>query len=281
MIQQVIQYPALIKYLKGFSNYSWVHYCDGRKVLIAKSLCYFEKHLPAFFRIHKTALVNPHYITDFTAPPGHKMSGSVRISDGVVLPVSRRRWNQIIDPMTVALLQSTSSFQSGNGTESLMNPVSAATPAPKRIETRPARRMWLGMADEMKSGLLRQVIRDRWSQWLLQGFETSSRLQKELSATADPEMPAMIILDGSESRSIQSLQAIKNNPRFRFIPTILLVAAENHNLVDQGYTSGANSVIVYSSDLTRFIQALEKTFRYWLSTASAPYVAAKGGFSLI
>ncbi|MFC5411638.1 response regulator transcription factor [Larkinella bovis] len=269
MIQKAIQYPALIKYLKGYSNYSWLHYCDGTKVLVAKSLCYFEKKLPGFFRVHKTALVNPHYITDFMAPPGHKMSGSIRLKDGETLPVSRRRWNHLIDPMSVAMLQTSDVF----------------TPAGHRVASEPAERpsaepakaartLWVVMADEVKGGLLRQLIRERWPQWQIRVFETGSSLLKALSGVAEPESPGLMVLDGSELRSGVTLESIKGNLRFRRIPIVMLAPHGNPGQAEQGYASGANSVVVHSNDLTRFLQVLEKIFRYWLSVASAPVIAA-------
>lgn len=276
MIQQAIQYPALITYLKGFSNYTWLHYCDGRKILVAKSLVYFEKKLPGFFRVHKTALVNPHYITDFKAPPGHKMAGSITVNEDVILPVSRRRWHDIIDPMMVAMLKSSSTFQlSNDSVQSSQNPTcSTAVELPLQSQNQFLRQMWLVLADEMKGGLVRQLISERWPQWGLRLFETGTRLQNALSSTNGSETPAMIVLDGSEPKSILTLKSIKKSPDFRFIPTLLLTSAGSQDLSGEAYAAGANSVIVHPTDLTRFVQVVEKTFRYWLTIASAPYVTA-------
>ncbi|GAB3892658.1 hypothetical protein GCM10028803_05710 [Larkinella knui] len=276
MIQKAIQYPALIKYLKGFSNYTWLHYCDGRKVLVAKSLCFFEKRLPGFFRVHKTALVNPYYIMDFKAPPGHKMAGSISLKDGVTLPVSRRRWGQIIDLLSVALVSSSASFQADkdSGLSALTPPLVESGGKASRNPV--VRTIWVVMADEIKGGLLQQYMAENWPQWRLLLFETSTGLQKALLGVDDAEMPAMIVLDGGQTTSMVTLQLIKSSPRFRFIPTILLTSAASHDLAQQGYASGANSVIIHPTDLTRFIQVLEKIFRYWLSMASPPQVVSAG-----
>ncbi|MFD1141357.1 response regulator transcription factor [Larkinella insperata] len=270
MIEEAIQYPALIKYLKGFSNYTWLYYCDGRKVLLSKSLCYFEKKLPSFFRVHKTALVNPHYITDFKAPPGHKMSGSVLLKDDLTLPVSRRRWNQLVDSLQTMMVQTKSA-------DGLLpeQPYGNGEAAGRPVASRRMRQVWVVMADEMKGNLVRQIISEKWPLWRLQVFETVTKLQSALQEEGESEMPAMIILDGNQDKSVRALQAIKRNVRFRFIPTLLLVSAGNSDVAEQSYASGANSVIVLSADLTRFIQAVEKTFRYWLSTATAPYATAR------
>ena len=271
MIQKAIQYPELIQYLKGFSNYTWLHYCDGKKVLVAKSLCYFERRLPDFFRIHKTALVNPRYILDFQAPPRHKMSGSIRLKDGTTLPVSRRRWNQIIIPMTTALMKTSSAFQSeNNDIPSVLHP-HAAESVEQVIPHPASRQIWVVMADEIKAGLLQQLISERWSSWSLQVFETGNGLQNALLSISHSETPAMILLDGSHANSLLTLRAIKRNTRFRYIPTLLLASAGNQDLAGQGYGLGANSVIVQPADLTRFSKSLDKTFRYWLSMVAAPF----------
>ncbi|MGM9508918.1 response regulator transcription factor [Larkinella sp. GY13] len=266
MIQEAIQYPALIKYLKGFSNYTWVHYGDGRKVLLAKSLVFFEKKLSGFLRVHKTALVNPHYIADFQAPPGHKMAGSVSLRDGERLPVSRRRWSLIIDPLLVKMLPPSLSAHA----EPVSSPFVALAGFEKKHPSLASRRMWMVMADELKSGLVQQLMGEKWSQWGLKLFDTGNGLQKVIAGTGEADMPAVIVLDGSQPGSLLTLQTLKNSSRFRFIPTILLSSAGNYDQAQQGYASGANSVIVYPADLPRFIQVLEKIFRYWLSVASAP-----------
>jgi CheY-like chemotaxis protein len=268
MIQEAIQYPALIKYLKGFSNYTWVYYCDGRKVLLAKSLVFFEKQLSGFLRVHKTALVNPHYIANFQAPPGHKMAGSISLRDGETLPVSRRRWRQVIDPLLVTMMPPT--FPA-NGVLLPANPSLPELSDMKKKQPSPASRlMWVVMADTLKGDLVQQLIGEKWSQWGLKLFDTGNGLQRVLSSIGEHDMPAVIVLDGGQPGSLLTLQTLKNNSRFRFIPTILLSSAGNYDQAQQGYALGANSVIVYPTDLPRFIQVLEKMFRYWLSVASAP-----------
>ncbi|RRB00823.1 response regulator transcription factor [Larkinella rosea] len=275
MIQQAIQFPALITHLKGFSNYTWLHYCDGRKLLVAKSLVYFEGRLPGFFRIHKTALVNPHYITDLQAPPGHKMAGSVTVQGETILPVSRRRWQEIINPLTVAMLKSSALYATSEVVQAPVSQSIASFVEPiSRAIKQPFRHLWIVMADEMKAGLVRQLVHDKWPQWWIELFETGTRLRNALPEVIGDYLPAMIILDGSESRSMPTLKSIKKSPSFRFIPTLLLSSAEDQDQAQEGYASGANSVIVHPSDLTRFIQVLERTLRYWLTMVAVPQVVA-------
>jgi CheY-like chemotaxis protein len=270
MIQEAIQYPALINYLKGFSNYTWLHYCDGRKILVAKSLGFFEGRLSGFLRIHKTVLVNPHYIASFEAPPGSKMPGSVILKDGTRLPVSRRRWSLVIEPMNAALSLSSFSFQPKENPVLPDQTASVPKPATQLFQNQSWQQMWIVMSDEIKGELVRQFIGERWPAWHLQLFDTGPGLQKALPGIVNAEMPALIILDASQAGSMQTLKFMKQSPRFRFIPIILLTSEGSHDLIQQGYALGANSVIVHPIDLTRFIQILEKMFQYWLSMVSAP-----------
>ncbi|WP_128546344.1 response regulator transcription factor [Larkinella soli] len=274
MIQEAIQHPALIKYLKGFSNYTWLYYCDGNKLLIAKPLSYFEKRLNGFLRVHKTAMVNPYYIRDFTPPARCKMAGAVHLMDGLTLPVSRRRWMDLYDSITEALLRSSSSFQAE--ADPLTGPAQ-----PGRTEAAvpgmPQPKLYVAMADEIKAGLLRQLVEDRWPQWNLRFFNTGDALQKALSTAPDTELPGMIMLDGGQDsiRSLSVLRSIKNSQRLRMIPTLVLAPSGTHEMARQGYALGANSVILHPSDFTLFIQAIEKVFRYWLWMAASPQASAR------
>ena len=80
-----------ITHLTGCNNYSWLHYRDGQKGLITKSLSLCEKWLPGFIRVHKTALVNPTFVKQIEVPAIKKQSGSIVLNESLVVPYSRRR----------------------------------------------------------------------------------------------------------------------------------------------------------------------------------------------
>ncbi len=77
-------------HLTGAGNYSWLHYSDGRKEVFSGTLSFYEQSLPEFIRIHKTALINPRFISGFELPD-NKKNGFVVLKGGIVLPISRRR----------------------------------------------------------------------------------------------------------------------------------------------------------------------------------------------
>ncbi len=67
-INESIHQPALLLYLTGANNYTWLQFQSGKRVLLAKSLTYFTERLPQFVRVHKTALINPAYVTELEPP---------------------------------------------------------------------------------------------------------------------------------------------------------------------------------------------------------------------
>lgn len=70
-------------------NYTFFYLQNGEKILVSKTLKYFEDLFTAknFFRIHKASLVNLLYLKKFIKGDG----GTVVLDDGTELPVSRRR----------------------------------------------------------------------------------------------------------------------------------------------------------------------------------------------
>lgn len=90
-ITQLLEHPSLLAYFSGTNNYTWLQFRNGERRLLAKPLTYFEERLPAFIRVHKTALVNPSCVTGVQHPARTKMPGYVQMYDGAELPVSRRR----------------------------------------------------------------------------------------------------------------------------------------------------------------------------------------------
>jgi DNA-binding NarL/FixJ family response regulator len=258
-ILDALKEPALITYILGDNNYSWLCFRNGQKLLVSKTLYYFEKRLPDFIRVHKTAMVNPTYVKGFTAPPRTKMQGKIHLSNGITLPVGRRRWSQL-KGLIMAVSQGATVDQSEK------------TAQPTTLQ-----RIYLVITDQIKASLVAQTLEDQWSQWQLHVFDTETGLLKSLSASDDTELPAMILLHAGQEAisSTAALRLIKNNDRFRLIPTLLLTELQNYDQAQLGYSLGANSVILQSVNLTCFVQRLEKVFRFWLSTASAPSAMAR------
>ncbi|MGV3560524.1 response regulator transcription factor [Larkinella arboricola] len=261
-----IRQPLQIVYLQGASNYTWIHYRDGQKLLLSKPLLYFETALPNFLRVHKTALVNPRYIQDVTAPPRRKMPGHIHLTNGITLPVGRRRWHPLLQDIHQAVQLS----DEGRTTF-------YTHPATRAESTQPIarQRLYVAMANEIKAGLVRQLIEDHWPEWGIHVFDSGSGLLKTLAASEETSLPGMILLDAGPqpARSLSVLETIKNAGKLKRIPTLLMAEADHGDLVEQGYAVGANSVILHPTHPSHFVQALERVCRYWLRMVSAPRFA--------
>jgi len=80
--------PEDILFLKAESNYTEIHYLDGSKKLLSKTLKVLEEILPAhrFFRIHKSYVVNAAHITDIILSIHES---GVKLIGGHTIPISR------------------------------------------------------------------------------------------------------------------------------------------------------------------------------------------------
>ena len=76
-----------IIYCKSESNYTTMMFENNQKLVASKTLKYFAEILPEqiFFRIHKSYLINLHYIRKYLKRDG----GEVMMSNGDIIPVSR------------------------------------------------------------------------------------------------------------------------------------------------------------------------------------------------
>jgi two-component system LytT family response regulator len=80
-----------IMYLEADSNYTILHLSGLRKIVASKTMGDFEKILeqPAFFRIHKSIIININYLKAYSSYQGN----FVELIDGTSLSISRRRLN--------------------------------------------------------------------------------------------------------------------------------------------------------------------------------------------
>ncbi len=79
------------------SNYTCVHFENGKKILFSKTLKEFEDLLSSngFERIHHSHLINLNHLTNFI----NKDGGYVILSDKSTLPVSQRKRAQLIEAL--------------------------------------------------------------------------------------------------------------------------------------------------------------------------------------
>ncbi|GAB4040423.1 LytR/AlgR family response regulator transcription factor [Spirosoma jeollabukense] len=84
---------ADLMFLQATGNYSWLHWKDGQRILLPRTLKYYEPQLPIelFVRAHRSCIINIHYI-ERMVPTYPDRGGVIHLRSGDVLPVSRRRW---------------------------------------------------------------------------------------------------------------------------------------------------------------------------------------------
>lgn len=79
--------------LEASSNYTYVHVCQHKPLLVTRTLKAFETVLPEqkFIRIHQSHIVNVEFLSSYDKSNG----GSITMTDQKVLPVSRSRRSEI------------------------------------------------------------------------------------------------------------------------------------------------------------------------------------------
>ncbi|MCX6243807.1 MAG: LytTR family DNA-binding domain-containing protein [Bacteroidetes bacterium] len=84
-----------IMYLQADSNYTILHLSGLNKIIATRSLCEFENMLmhPAFFRIHKSTIINMNYLHAYSSYEGN----FAELTDGTRLSISRRKLNEFRD----------------------------------------------------------------------------------------------------------------------------------------------------------------------------------------
>lgn len=75
--------------IQSHSNYSKIYFCNGRTLVMAKVLHWFEKQLTHhhFIRSHRSHLVNENHIMSY----GKKLRDKMILSNGEGITVARRR----------------------------------------------------------------------------------------------------------------------------------------------------------------------------------------------
>ena len=84
-----------IIYLEADTNYTILHLTEKRQVIATRNLGEFEKLLesPEFFRIHKSTIINLHYLSGYSSYQGN----FAEMQDGTRLIISRRKLSEFRD----------------------------------------------------------------------------------------------------------------------------------------------------------------------------------------
>lgn len=264
IIKPALERPELISYFSGANNYSWLHFRNGEKKLLAKPISYLANKLPDFVRAHKTVLINPAYVKSLHQPLRQKMAGEIRLDSGEVFPVSRRRWTQVADSLHGCLVPAGPGSVTNNAVDSVSVPV-----VPQY--DRAMRYVLLVTDDEPIALFARQLIEERWPAYQLHTTQQSSYLADVFRPLSTRKNPAFILMDArTKTRErLQTLQHLKEDPKLSRIPLILLVSNTDQS-VTEAYERKANSVISLSDNQVALAQVIERICQFWLKTVTLP-----------
>lgn len=84
----------LLVRIEAISNYSKLYFSNGKTLVVAKLLQWFEKNLPGteFIRVHRTHIVNNSQICN----TGILYAGRLKLNNGELIAVSRRRKYKVL-----------------------------------------------------------------------------------------------------------------------------------------------------------------------------------------
>ena len=84
--------------------------------------------------------------------------------------------------------------------------------------------------------------------------------------------PDVILLDLNLPRmgGHELLRQVKQDPRFKHVPIIVLTTSGRPDDVLQAYDAGANAYLLKPVEFTRFTEVLEQLGKFWLETVQLP-----------
>lgn len=96
----------------------------------------------------------------------------------------------------------------------------------------------------------------------------------EYQKLSDTPLPGLILLDlnmpGIDGRQV--LQMIKNDPKLRLIPVVILTHSESEEDMLRSYDLGVNSFIVKPITFEKLVQVVKSLNNYWFEIVRLPVV---------
>ncbi len=85
-------------------------------------------------------------------------------------------------------------------------------------------------------------------------------------------MPDLILLDVKMPRvdGFEVLQTIKNDPKLKHIPVIMLTTSTREEEIARGYEKGANAYVTKPIDFKEFSEKIKNINLFWVLTADIP-----------
>ncbi|RPH31858.1 MAG: response regulator [Bacteroidales bacterium] len=104
------------------------------------------------------------------------------------------------------------------------------------------------------------------------GEEALDYLYKRGRFVNENGLPAIILLDIKMPKinGIEVLKDIRSNPKFSFIPVIMVTSSHEEKDLVESYKLGANSYVVKPVDITQFIDAIKSLGQYWAIINKTP-----------
>ena len=96
--------------------------------------------------------------------------------------------------------------------------------------------------------------------------------QGKFTGRTPTNQPKLVLLDLKLPRmdGLEVLRCIKQDPRTRSIPVVMLTSSSDQNDVIRCYQTGANSYIIKPVDYTEFIRATRTLTTYWMTLNHLP-----------
>ena len=103
------------------------------------------------------------------------------------------------------------------------------------------------------------------------GVEALAFLNKEGKYSETP-LPDLILLDLNMPRmdGRETLENIKNDPRFKRIPTVVLTTSSSKEDIQKSYKNSANAYITKPVDFDQFINMIQQIKEFWLTIIKLP-----------